>query len=40
MKKCHLGPQNGLGSLGTEKMLKIVSCQKTILSQLENVGGH
>jgi hypothetical protein len=34
-KNIHLGPQNGLESLGTEKLLKIVSCQETILSQLE-----
>jgi hypothetical protein len=27
-KKLHLGPQNGPESLGTEKLLKIVSCQK------------
>ena len=25
-KKCCLGPQNGFGSLGPEKMLKIVNC--------------
>jgi hypothetical protein len=31
-EKFHLGHQNGLGSLGIEKLLKIVSCQKTILS--------
>jgi hypothetical protein len=40
MKTHRLGPQNGLGSSGTEKLLKIVSCQKTILSQLDKVGGH
>ena len=28
-KKCHLGPQNGSGSLGPEKMLKIVSFAET-----------
>jgi hypothetical protein len=42
-KKCHLGPQNGSGSLGPEKLLKIVNyknCQKDVLSQLEKVGGH
>jgi hypothetical protein len=38
MKKHHLGPQNGPKSLGTEKLLKIVSCQKIVLSQLEKVG--
>jgi hypothetical protein len=39
-KKHRLGPQNGSGS---ETMLKIVNyqnCQKTVLSQLEKVGGH
>jgi hypothetical protein len=39
-KKHRLGPQNGSGS---EKLLKIVNyqnCQKTVLSQLEKVGGH
>jgi hypothetical protein len=39
-KKHRLGPQNGSES---EKLLKIVNyqnCQKTVLSQLENVGGH
>jgi hypothetical protein len=40
MKKHRLGPQNGPRSLGTEKLLKIVSCQKNVLSQLEKVGGH
>ena len=25
-KKCCLGPQNGFGSSGPEKLLKIVSC--------------
>jgi hypothetical protein len=40
MKKCGLGPQNGLESSGTEKLLKIVSFQKTILSQLDKVSGH
>jgi hypothetical protein len=30
-----MGPQNGLESLGPEKMLKIVNCQQTISSQLE-----
>ena len=25
-KKRHLGPQNGFGSLGPEKLLKIVNC--------------
>jgi hypothetical protein len=32
VKKCRLGPQNGPGSLGPKKLLKIVSCQKTVLS--------
>jgi hypothetical protein len=40
MKKHRLGPQNGPRSSGTEKLLKIVSCQKIVLSQLEKVGGH
>jgi hypothetical protein len=34
-EKIHLGPQNGPESLGTEKLLKIVNCQKIVLSQLE-----
>ena len=28
-KKCRLGPQNGSGSSGPEKLLKIVSCAET-----------
>ena len=28
-KKCRLGPQNDSGSLGPEKLLKIVSCAET-----------
>jgi hypothetical protein len=42
-KKRRLGPQNGSGSSGPEKLLKIVNyqnCQKIVLSQLEKVGGH
>jgi hypothetical protein len=39
-EKTCLGPQNGLRSLETEKVLKIVSCQRTVLSQLDKVGGH
>jgi hypothetical protein len=42
-KKRRLGPQNGSGSSGPEKLLKIVNyqnCQKVVLSQLEKVGGH
>ena len=35
VKKNHLGPQNGLRSLGIEKLLKTVNCQKIVLSQLE-----
>jgi hypothetical protein len=35
VKKIHLGPQNGPRSLGPEKLLKIVNCQQTVLSQLE-----
>jgi hypothetical protein len=34
-EEIHLGPQNGPRSLGTEKLLKIVNCEKTVLSQLE-----
>jgi hypothetical protein len=34
-KKRRLGPENGPRSLGTEKLLKIVSCQQIVLSQLE-----
>jgi hypothetical protein len=40
LRKHHLGPQNGPGS---ETLLKIVNCQngqKTVLSDLEKVGGH
>jgi hypothetical protein len=40
MKKCHLGPQNGPRSSGTEKLLKVVSFQKMALSQLDKLGGH
>jgi len=40
VKKCRLGPQNGFESLGPEKLLKIVSFQKNVLSQMEKVGGH
>jgi hypothetical protein len=40
MKICRLGPQNGPKSLGHIKLLKIVSCQKIVLRQLEKVGGH
>jgi hypothetical protein len=42
-KKRRLGPQNGSGSSGPKKLPKIVNyqnCQKTVLSQLEKVGGH
>ena len=28
-KKCRLGPQNGSGSSGPEKLVKIVSCAET-----------
>ena len=34
-KNHRLGPQNGPESLGLEKLLKIVSCQKIVLNQLE-----
>jgi hypothetical protein len=37
-KKLHLGPQNGPRSLGTEKLLKIVSCQKTCFEPV-GIGG-
>jgi len=40
MKKRHLGTQNDLGSLGPEQLLKIISCQKNVLSQSKKVGGH
>ena len=33
-KKRRLGPQNGSGSLGPEKMLKIVNC--AIIKETEN----
>jgi hypothetical protein len=42
-KKRRLGPQNGSGSSGPEKLPKIVNyqnCQKIVLSELEKVGGH
>jgi hypothetical protein len=32
VKILRLGPQNGPGSLGTENLLKLVSCQKIVLS--------
>jgi hypothetical protein len=35
MKKLHLGLQNGPRNLENEKLLKIINCQQTILSQLE-----
>jgi hypothetical protein len=35
MKNLHLDPQNGPKILGTEKLLKIVNCQKIVLSKLE-----
>jgi hypothetical protein len=34
-QKNSFRPSKWPGSLGTEKLLKIVSCQKTVLSQLE-----
>ena len=49
-KKCRLGPQNGFGSLGPEKLLKIVNCatiketeklkETLVWVQVEQVGGH
>jgi hypothetical protein len=35
VKNLRLGTQNGPKNSGIEKVLKIVSCQKTILSQLD-----
>jgi hypothetical protein len=32
VEKFRLGPQNGLRSLGPEKLLNIISCQKLVLS--------
>jgi hypothetical protein len=40
VKKHRLGPQNGPENSGTKKLLKIVGCQKNVLSQLDKVGGH
>ena len=40
LEKTSFGPQNGPGS---ENLLKIVNCQicqKNVLSQSKNVGGH
>ena len=46
-KKRHLGPQNGSGSSGPEKLLKIVSCvenyklkEMIVGVQMESVGGQ
>ena len=49
-KKRRLGPQNGSGSLGPEKMLKIVNCatiketeklkQTMVGVQVDLAGGH
>ena len=46
-KNRHLGLQNGSGSLGPEKLLKIVSCAETeklketmVGPQVEYVGDH
>jgi hypothetical protein len=49
-KKCHLGPQNNFGSLGPEKLPKIVNCaaiketeklKETMVGvQVEYAGGH
>ena len=46
-KKRRLGPQNGSGILGPEKLLKIVSCAETekmketmVGPQVEYAGGH
>ena len=41
-KKRRLGPQNGSGSLGPEKLLKIVSCatiKETENAERDNCGG-
>jgi hypothetical protein len=40
MKKRRLGPQNSHENLGSEKLLKIINCQKIVLIPLEEVGGH
>ena len=37
-KKCRLGPQNGSGSSGPEKLLKIVSCAETKKTKRDNGG--
>ena len=37
-KKRRLGPQNGSGSSGPEKLLKIVSCAETEKLKEEMVG--
>jgi hypothetical protein len=34
-KNINLDHQNGPESLGTEKLLKILNCQKSVLGQLE-----
>jgi len=49
-KKCRLGPQNGFGSLGPKKLLKIVNCatiketeklkEVMVGVQVELAGGH
>ena len=35
---CRLGPQNGSGSSGPEKLLKIVSCTETEKNERDNGG--
>ena len=37
-KKRRLGPQNGSGSLGPEKLLKIVNCAETEKNEIDNDG--
>ena len=48
-KKCHLGPQNGSGSSGLEKLLKTVNCAtiketekliETMVGFQVDIGGH
>ena len=39
-KKCRLGPQNGFGSSGPEKLLKIVSYAETEKMKEKMVGAQ
>ena len=38
-KKRRLGPQNGSGSSGPEKLVKIISCDETEKNEKTNGGG-